>query len=185
MNQISSLAEKILSARTAYYNTDNPLVSDQEFDEWIDELAKLDPNNKAITMIGAEPTSKEWIKRKHKFPLGSLNKLNTSDEMEKWICVNAPNQNVLVAEKLDGLSIGVQYDNGVLTNALLRGGGTTEGEDILVNVLKMHGVVKTIPGFTGVIRGEIVLTKSDHQEYFPSYSNPRNAASGLCRRSDG
>ncbi len=49
----------------------------------------------------------------------------------------------------------------------------------------MHGIVKSIPKFTGVLRGEIILTKTNHQLHFQNFSNPRNAASGICRRLDG
>lgn len=181
-NRIKELENKINQSQIAYYNGSS-IIDDDEYDALIYELSVLDPKNKLLAIIGAEPTN-EWKKEKHLFPLGSLNKVNMPSDMSEWISHNLLDKRVLVAEKLDGLSIGCQYDNGKLTKSILRGGGL-EGEDILINVLKMYGCVKNIPGFTGVLRGEIVLTKTNHKNYFETYANPRNAASGLCRRLDG
>jgi DNA ligase (NAD+) len=178
--RIKELEKLIAEAQKAYYNSDEPLMSDAEYDELVDELGEIDPENEALKGVGAEPTSNEWKKQKHRFVLGSLNKVNTPEAMTEWV----DGREVLVTEKLDGLSIGLNFENGELSSAILRGGGT-EGEDILKNVLKMKGCIKTILGFDGVLRGEIVLLKSDHQEFFASYSNCRNAASGISRRFDG
>lgn len=179
---IANLELTIKDAQEAYYNG-SEIISDDEYDALVYQLGCLDPKNAVLIQIGAVPTS-EWKKHKHLFPLGSLNKVNVPKDMEQWITSTAKNKEIFITEKLDGLSIGCQYEDGELIHAPLRGGGI-EGEDILANVLRMHGCVKTIPGFTGVLRGEIVLTKSNHQAHFPTYANPRNAASGLCRRFDG
>lgn len=181
-SKIGELSSQILEAQHAYYNG-SEIMSDDEYDALIYELADLDPDNSLLAKIGAEPV-KEWKKEQHLIPLGSLNKVNYPHEMSEWLSNTLPDQKIVVVEKLDGLSIGLQYVDGKLVKALLRGNGI-EGENILINVLKMKGCVKTVPGFFGTIRGEIVLTKTDHQTYFPSYANPRNAASGLCRRLDG
>jgi DNA ligase (NAD+) len=181
-NRIKELEKEISEAANAYYNG-SEIISDDEYDALVYELNNLDPHNLLLTKVGSEPVS-EWKKEKHLFSLGSLSKVNAPNEMENWINSHLANKEVLVSDKLDGLSIGCQYENGKLVKAILRGNGY-EGENILVNILKMHGVVKYISNFTGVLRGEIILTKSNHQDYFPSYSNPRNAASGICRRFDG
>jgi len=178
----SELEKKIKLAQDSYYNNSS-IMEDDEYDALIYELTCLDPNNQLIIKIGAEPTD-EWKKVKHLIDLGSLNKVNLPSEMTDWIGKTLQNRDVVVVEKLDGLSIGCQYQNGKLVVAALRGNGY-EGENILSNVLKMKGCVKSVPNFTGTIRGEIVLTKSDHEQFFKDYSNPRNAASGLCRRLDG
>ncbi len=88
------------------------------------------------------------------------------------------------SEKLDGISILMYYVGGYLRLAVTRGDGDV-GEDITRNVLRMKGVVSHIPGLDGDVRGEIILTKSDHQAHFPTYANPRNAASGIAKRIDG
>lgn len=179
---IKQLEEKISAAQKAYHNGLS-IMDDDEYDALIYQLETLDPDNKLITAIGADPNN-EWKKAKHRFPLGSLNKVNSEEEMTKWIKETLGNRKVLVAEKLDGLSIGCQYDNGKLTKAILRGNGI-EAEDIISNVIKMKGVIPFIEGFDGVLRGEIILTKSNHKQYFPEYANPRNSASGLCRKLEG
>lgn len=88
------------------------------------------------------------------------------------------------SEKLDGVSILLYYVGGHLKQAITRGDGAV-GEDITRNVLRMKGVVPFVSGFDGDIRGEIILTKSDHAAHFPTYANPRNAASGIAKRIDG
>lgn len=182
MNEIKNLQKKIHQAKLDYYNGEAS-ITDEVYDALFEELKALDPKNPELFSVGAEPT-KEWHKVKHIYPLGSLNKVNNESDMSKWIFSTLKTHDLLVAEKLDGLSIGLQYEDGALVKAPLRGNGY-EAEDILVNVLKMKGIVKKIPEFTGVLRGEIILTKSDHKTYFSDYSSTRNAASGICRRLDG
>jgi DNA ligase (NAD+) len=133
---------------------------------------------------------------KHQAPMGSLNKaqhdptLGQSDELGTWFksCLGYlggdPFKRMIVSDKCDGISIALYYTDGKLTQAVTRGDGEV-GEDITRNVVKMKGVVPTIPKFDGFIRGEIVLRKSDWQKHFPTYANPRNAASGIAKRLDG
>lgn len=200
MDRIKELAKNINQARIDYYNH-QPTVSDRVFDAWVDELRVLDPTNKAVTNVGA-PVNSEWKKAKHQIPMGSLDKVNTPDELGKWAKDMAGDEKLFVTEKLDGLSIEVIYDDGELVQAITRGDGET-GEDITINVVKMRGVksklvshVSTLaankkagisysrPNFTGSLRGEIIMTKSNHQKYFPDKANPRNAASGVSKRLD-
>ena len=183
--RISELETLITEARQAYYNTDDPIVSDAEYDAWLDELEKLSPESEALTRTGFTPATSEWVKVAHTFPLGSLDKFNTPEEMTEWVNAKLGGGKTVVSEKLDGLSIGLQYKDGKLVAAPTRGDGLI-GEDILTNVVKMEGVIKrTESKFTGTVRGEIILTKTNHQKWFSEYANPRNAASGLCRRFDG
>jgi DNA ligase (NAD+) len=126
-----------------------------------------------------------WVKAKHRHAMGSLNKAQDSGDLKGWVdSCQAEGVNLCISDKCDGISIGLYYDGGELKQAITRGDGS-EGEDITRNVVKMKGVQTRIKGFTGFIRGEIVLRKSDHQTHFPTYSNPRNAASGVAKRLDG
>ncbi len=183
-DRIKELAEKINKARKDYYNGTSQ-VSDKVYDAWIDELAQLDPKNPAVIGIGSDPVS-NWEKYNHLVPMGSLNKVQTDDEYQKWHDKYISDKDdIFVTLKLDGLSVSLIYENGVLVKAATRGSGVT-GELISPNVAKMRGVPLRLPEKLNVtIRGEILLSKENHEKYFPEYSNPRNAASGISRRYDG
>lgn len=183
-NRIKELETKIFKARDDYYNH-QPTVSDKVFDAWVDELRLLDPTNKAVTSIGSPVVPSEWKKARHQIPMGSLNKVNLPDELTKWADDSAPGEQLFVIEKLDGLSIEVIYEDGSFRQAITRGDGET-GEDVTVNVVKMGGVHSHLKNhFTGSLRGEIIMKKSVHQKHFADKANPRNAASGTCKRLDG
>jgi DNA ligase (NAD+) len=98
-------------------------------------------------------------------------------------------QYYIVEDKLDGISIDLEYTNGKLIAATTRGDGKV-GQDILGNVLNMQNVKKTLDkefSFTGNIRGEIVMTKTDFTELckHEDLKNRRNSASGIATRQDG
>ena len=183
-DRIKELENKIFKARTDYYNH-QPTVSDKVYDAWVDELRTLDPANKAVTSIGAPVVPSEWKKAKHQIPMGSLDKVNTPVELTKWADDMASGEKLFVTEKLDGLSIELIYEDGSLHQAITRGDGET-GEDVTVNVVKMSGVHSHLKHkFNGSLRGEIIMKKSIHKKYFADKANPRNAASGTCKRLDG
>lgn len=183
MSKIDELVKKINKARKDYYNGPSE-ISDQLYDAWIDELAKLDPKNSAVIGIGSEPVS-DWKKYTHKVPMGSLNKASTEEEFTKWYNSYCKGDEIFTTLKLDGLSLSLVYENGKLSVASTRGSGVT-GEAITTNVVKMIGVplrLKTKENLT--VRGEVLLSKENLTKFFPEYSNTRNAASGICRRYDG
>lgn len=184
-NRVVELEQQIRQARHDYYNTGIPSVSDEVYDAWVDELSELKADSPEVAAIGASPVS-EWKKIAHRIPMGSLDKVNTLEELTAWIMgTGAKFDPLLLTEKMDGISIAVSYVQGAFSQALTRGDGMT-GEDISVNVARMKGVPGRLPKkFTGELRGEVVLLKSDHAKYFPEYANPRNAASGIARRYDG
>jgi DNA ligase (NAD+) len=189
MSRSDELVSLIKTAATAYYNGDE-IMSDAEYDLLVDELTKLDPNNKVLAEVGAELPASEWKKMEHPVPLGSLDKFNKPEEIIDWVKTKLNNGDVVVSEKLDGISIGCIYKDGVLVSAITRGNGKV-GDDVLTNVVKMQGVVKVIPPdhmnrkFNGTVRGEIILTKTNHAKWFPEFANPRNGAAGISRRFDG
>lgn len=192
MNQlrISELEEQVVQARNAYYNG-VPSVEDAVYDAWLDELSELKSDSHAVTAIGAPVAPTAWPKVSHSIPMGSLDKVQNLDEMTAWIQRTTRSkgkaffEELLVTEKLDGISVSLRYEDGVFVQALTRGDGQ-EGEDITPNVARMKGVLKELPTKVSVIcRGEIVLLKEDHKTHFAGTSNPRNTASGTSKRLDG
>jgi len=184
-NRIIELESLINQARHDYYNA-VPTVTDEVYDAWIDELSDLKHDSPAVTAIGAPPVS-EWKTVTHSILMGSLDKVNTLEELTAWIMGTGESKfaPLLVTEKLDGLSIEVEYVKSAFSRAATRGDGIT-GEDISVNVAKMQGVPgKLGKNFTGTLRGEIILKKSAYTKYFLHYRNARNGATGIARRYDG
>lgn len=184
-NKVNELAEKINKHRGLYYNH-QPSISDAAFDALCDELRRHDPNNAALTSIGAPVDPSEWKKETHDIPMGSLNKVKTPDELASWVIDTfKPGNSIFVTEKLDGGSIEVLYEDGVLVKAITRGDGIV-GEDIAHNIVRMRGVKKVLPDkFTGSLRGEIICRRSNFKKYFPDSENPRNTANGTAKRFDG
>lgn len=182
-DRISQLESAILQARKDYYNG-QANVSDKVYDAWVNELAELDPKNLAVIGIGSEPVS-TWEKYNHQVEMGSLNKAQTDDEYLKWHQKYIDHDQVLLTLKLDGLSVSLIYEDGVLVKAATRGSGTT-GELITSNVARMNGVPLRLKEKLNItVRGEILLSKENFTRYFSEYSNTRNAASGISRRFDG
>jgi len=191
---VDDLVERLQQARDAYYD-DEPIMSDAEYDALEDQLREVEPKHPFLKQVGAKAVKSGWKKVKHGAPMGSLEKCQTNDEVLKWYSATvgklsaavgagefpALEQDFVISEKLDGISISLKYDKGVLVQAVTRGDGET-GEDITTNVLLMQGVVKKTRDFTGYIRGEIILKRSDHKKHVPEYKNPRNAASGIAKR---
>lgn len=193
-DRVRELEAWIRQARDAYYNG-SPIASDEEYDEKFDELSSLKADSPAVTGIGA-PVTSAWPKVEHSIPMGSLDKVQSLDEMTGWIhkltrrerrgdSSHVVAEELLVTEKVDGISVSLRYEKGKLIQALTRGDGLI-GEDITPNVWKMKGVLTELPqkvSFTA--RGEIVLFKEDHRQHFPGQSNPRNSTSGTAKRFDG
>ena len=183
---MNTLEKQIKAAQDAYYN-DKPIMSDIEFDALWDRLKKEYPNSNLLKEVGSDH-SDGFVKVKHKIIMGSQNKANTAEEMNTWFnkCREHGTEFVLTTEKLDGCSIELEYEKGKYMNGITRGDGY-EGDLISLNVLKMKNYPKKLKetGFTGVIRGEVLLFKSDKEKCAPDKKNCRNAAAGIMKRLDG
>jgi len=193
--RVTELSGLLRSYKDAYYNG-QPAVSDAAYDELEDELRKLAPNSAVLTSIGAPVPGGEWPKARHAIPMGSLNKAVNETELRQWAerCDKlgaesdlAPiTTSLLVTEKLDGLSLAVNYVDGKIAEAITRGDGHV-GENITPNARRMQGVPDRLPEkLTVSIRGEIILKLSDVKRGFPGYvATPRNKAAGTSKRFDG
>lgn len=193
MNRTEELVVLVRKHRQLYYNG-TPEVEDDVFDAWVDELTELDPNSDVLQEVGAPVDDEHWEVVEHTIPMTSLDKVNTEEEMSEWLAQRAASQ-YCVQEKLDGISISIEYRDGKLYRAVTRGAGL-KGEDITRNVRKMKGVPATVDIITPfTLRGEIMMLQEDFEEYNRAcvqngwrnepYKNARNGASGTARRLDG
>lgn len=180
--------ESNLRKASADYYGGLPSVDDAVYDAWRDELVSIKPDSPVLKVVGSPPTS-ESSKVRHKIPMGSLDKVQTPDAMRLWLAKRG-NKPCLITDKLDGLSISLEYQRGRLIQALTRGDGVT-GEDVTSNVARMRrseisrmAALDNSSG-DGTFRGEIIVFKEDHLKYFPHQANTRNSAAGTVRRSDG
>jgi len=193
---IREALDRLVAANEAYRLGVAPLMTDSEYDALEDLLAEMVANADVVNDgdayaarvflegIGAAPADDSgWVKVRHDAPMQSLNKAQDASDARSWAATVGAG-NIVVSEKMDGISVSLKYVDGALVRAATRGDGET-GEDITRNVVRMKGVVRAIKGFTGHVRGEIVLRRSDHAAHFADYSNPRNAAAGVAKRLDG
>lgn len=179
--KITDLVDRLTKANDAYRNG-HPIMSDAAYDKLEDQLRALDPNHPFLNKIGAAPTS-GWQKAKHGRPMASLNKAQEVSEFEAWAksCGYRSGELLVVMDKLDGASLNCEYVNGQFTRAITRGDGET-GEDITANA-KLMPFPKVIPGgFTGSLRGEVIVRYQQFKDQFPGQSNPRNTANGTMKR---
>lgn len=184
VERIGELEKLILRYQKSYYDGEGE-ISDAEFDSLWDELKSLDPSNPILHKVGAD--SGNFEKAPHVMPMGSQEKAASPEEFLEWAKKHAYGE-YLVEYKLDGASLELQYKNGKLLRAVTRGDGET-GDVITANAVKMHGVIGTLvpehSGFTGGVRGEVIMTHHVHDTLFSDKANCRNAANGLMKRKDG
>jgi len=191
--EIRVLEATLITAAQAYYNGGNAVMTDAEFDALEEQLRKVDPGSDVLKRIGSPPEDGSgWPKVTHTIPMGSLSKAQSWGEMQDWMAKcdrdlrsqhgDSNPRGVIVTEKLDGISLCLTYEDGVLVRASTRGDGTT-GEEITRNVRVMKGVPQVITHLGTVhVRAEIICTHEDFEAYFPDESNPRNTASGTAKR---
>ena len=188
--RIDELSERLNEASRAYYADGIEIISNFEYDEMYDELLALEDETGYIRddspsiNVGYE-TAAGLPKVVHEYKMLSLNKTKDRDELAAWL----GDKEGLLSWKLDGLTVGITYENGRLVQGVTRGNGI-EGELITANVLACRNVPRTIPHKGRVIvRGEAVIRYSDFEKINESiddtdarYKNPRNLCSGSIRQ---
>ena len=175
----------------AYYNQQNPLISDQEYDELYDKLVEYEKNTGII--FANSPTHKvgyivksKLSKVTHSHPMLSLNKTKSVEDLVAF----TSQRSCVLSLKMDGLTVLLTYDKGELIKAETRGDGVT-GEDVLHNAK----VIKNIPlniQYKGrlEVEGEVIISYDDFNRINSAlpeneqYKNPRNLASGSIRQLD-
>ena len=182
-DRIKELEELILKYQNSYYSSEAE-ISDAEFDALWDELKELSPQSEVLKKIGTGYSVDGFPKAKHLIPMGSQDKASNPQEFIKWFDKQG-NKKFLVQYKLDGASLELQYEKGILVRAVTRGDGNI-GDDITANAKKMKGIVTKLDiYFTGGIRGEVIMTHEVWDNKYQSKANCRNAANGIMRRKDG
>ncbi|MBR3808124.1 MAG: NAD-dependent DNA ligase LigA [Lachnospiraceae bacterium] len=188
--RMKELVDILNEASKAYYAKDEEIMSNFEYDALYDELVKLEEET-GVTLAGSPTVSvgyaavDELPKEAHEKPMLSLAKTKSREELRDWL----NGKEALLSWKLDGLTIVLTYENGMLLKAVTRGNGEV-GEVITPNARVFVNVPLKIP-FKGelVLRGEAVITYSDFEkinsqmaEDEEKYKNPRNLCSGSVRQ---
>ena len=187
--------KKLFDFNRAYFEKDNPIVSDFEFDSLKKELVQLSkkyPFLKKVenldNLVGFKPSAK-FEKAKHSKPMLSLGNAFEKEDMldfEKKInnFLNNKSEIQLSSEpKIDGISATLRYENGKLIYGLSRGDGVF-GENITENLTTIRDIPKSLVDSPKVIevRGEVYIGKKDFEKLKDKFANPRNAAGGSLRQ---
>ena len=183
-----------------YFNEDNPVITDAEYDNLKKEIIKLEEKNNFLKKlklnykIVGSPPAKKFKKVKHLKPMLSLQNAFDENDMKDFNSkitnfLNIKNKDIEFSSepKIDGISATLIYEKGVLSKGLSRGDGIT-GEDILENLKTIKEIPKVIkdnniPSLLE-IRGEIYIGKKDFENIKGNFANPRNAAGGSLRQKD-
>ena len=193
-NKIEKLEELINKYADAYYNNNESLISDFEYDKLVEELNELYKKNGVTpTKVGANPISK-FSKVEHKVPMLSLENSYNIEDIVKWIqtVCDTNTIEIEVEPKIDGLSISCIYKNGELVQAITRGNGTI-GEDVTENVMQIRNIPLKLKEPVSIeVRGEVYMTRENFDKVNEQrvnegeipYANPRNLASGTLRQLD-
>lgn len=171
---INDLKEKIVKANEAY-RLGNPIISDREYDQLIEELELLSPNDELLSKVGHSITDES---RKSKLPIemASMNKIKSMDDIKDWCRLkNIQTHNfVIITPKYDGLSLCV---NESTSEAWTRGDGTTGQKSNEHYALIGNHLTKPTFSFT---YGEVMMSKKTFLEkYSNDFANPRNLVAGL------
>ncbi|MCG8484543.1 MAG: NAD-dependent DNA ligase LigA [Clostridia bacterium] len=201
-SRIDALVEELNEHNYRYNVLDNPVISDFEFDKKLEDLNKLEEENpqykrqdSPTQRVGAEPL-KSFSQVTHRIPMLSLDNSYSKEEIvdfDKRIKKMVGDDVEYVVEpKIDGLSVVLQYENGMFTKGATRGNGIV-GEDITLNLKTIKTIPLLIPEKSPLdIRGEVYipkkrfieLNKMQEQMGGVIFANPRNAAAGSLRQLD-
>jgi DNA ligase (NAD+) len=190
------LSRKLREYQRAYYVDSTPLVSDAEYDRLFDELADIEERYPELALtdsptlrVGSDLTQ-ELPEAAHTIPVLSLDKSYTAEELSAWTAKTVRNAgqdlSFVCEEKIDGASMVLYYEEGLLVRALTRGNGLV-GNDVTANVKTIGAVPLRLPRrVTLAARGEVFIARSlfnsINSRMEEPYANPRNLASGTLRR---
>ena len=184
-----------------YYTKDAPSVSDSEYDQLYRELVELEASHPE-EVLPESPTHrvggvvlKGFTKYQHQYPLYSLQDAFSREELEVFeqrVRKDVPSISYVCELKIDGLSISLTYENGVLVTGATRGDGSV-GEDITENLKRVKDIPLVLPEPVNItVRGECYMPRASfdrvnqirQENGEPEFANPRNAAAGTLRQLD-
>ncbi len=200
--RIRELTDLLNDANTKYYVLDAPEMADFEYDRLLRELEELEAQHPELALpesptkrVGGEALS-QFEKVVHSVPLMSLQDVFSVEELGEFLDKMKeayPGAEFSVEPKIDGLSVALEYENGVFVRGATRGDGQV-GEDVTENLKTIRSIPMTIPDAPTrlIVRGEVFMPKSvfhklneeREAEGKPLFANPRNAAAGSLRQLD-
>ena len=198
MNELVALLNRYA---TEYYTSDNPSVSDSEYDRLYRELVELE--TAYPDQVSADsPTHRVggkvldgFEKYSHQYPLYSLQDAFSREELEAFdarVRKEVAHPTYICELKIDGLSISLTYEKGILLAGATRGDGSV-GENITENLKRVKDIPLTLPEELDItVRGECYMPRSSFDQVNqarqengePEFANPRNAAAGTLRQLD-
>ena len=198
MNELVSLLNRYA---TEYYTSDNPSVSDSEYDRLYRELVELEtayPHQ----VLADSPTHRVggkvldgFEKYSHQYPLYSLQDAFSREELEAFdarVRKEVAHPTYICELKIDGLSISLTYEKGIFVAGATRGDGSI-GENITENLKRVKDIPLTLPEELDItVRGECYMPRASFDQVNqarqekgePEFANPRNAAAGTLRQLD-
>ena len=198
MNELVALLNRYA---TEYYTSDNPSVSDSEYDRLYRELVELEtayPDQ----VLADSPTHRVggkvldgFEKYSHQYPLYSLQDAFSREELEAFdarVRKEVAHPTYICELKIDGLSISLTYEKGILLAGATRGDGSI-GENITENLKRVKDIPLTLPEELDItVRGECYMPRASFDQVNqarqengePEFANPRNAAAGTLRQLD-
>lgn len=202
--ELLQLRREIRYHNKKYYNDDAPEISDYEYDKLMRRLREIEtaypefitPNSPTQIVGGtARRTAGKLVP--HDVPMLSLQDVFSREEVDDFVndvTAKLGDVEFVVEEKIDGLSLALRYVDGILTQAVTRGDGIVQGEDVTENARVIDDVVQKLvdtPAYLE-IRGEVYMTKKNfdavnaRQEKLglKTFANPRNCAAGTLRQLD-
>ncbi|MBQ6997112.1 MAG: NAD-dependent DNA ligase LigA [Oscillospiraceae bacterium] len=200
--RMEELTKILNEANYLYYVMDAPVMPDFEYDRLLRELEDLEKAHPELAMpdsptqrVGGEALSK-FEKHTHAVPLMSLQDVFSTEELLEFLTKTLesyPDSLFSVEPKVDGLSVALEYENGVFVRGATRGDGVV-GEDVTENLKTIRSIPMTLQGAPArlIVRGEVFMPKKSfaalneqqEREGKPLFANPRNAAAGSLRQLD-
>ena len=200
--ELNRLRKEIRHHNNCYYNNDEPEISDYEYDQLMLQLKKLEADypelvtkNSPTQMVGGNARREAGVLVAHDVPMLSLQDVFSRQEVEEFVTSaieQLDNPEFVVEEKIDGLSLALRYRDGVLAQAITRGDGIVQGEDVTDNAKVIKDIKEKLkeplPYFE--IRGEVYMSReafvkvNARQELLglKQFANPRNCAAGTLRQ---